>query len=125
MRASRTYGSVRGARHETRVPTATDGGASSSRCSAARRRHGRSRRGRSNRQNSIASFRASTEAQPDPFVEGFRDGLRERGYVEGRNLVLELRYSPGKTPDALRAAISELTRRNWDLAVEAVRPSAP
>ena len=61
-------------------------------------------------------FWASTEAQPDPFVEGFRDGLRERGYAEGRNLVLELRYSPGN-PDALRAAVSELTRRNWDLAV--------
>ena len=26
MRASRTYGSVRGARHETRVPTATEAG---------------------------------------------------------------------------------------------------
>ena len=61
-------------------------------------------------------FWASTESQPDPFVDGFREGLRERGYVEGRNVVLELRYAPGN-PDALRAVISELTRRNWDLAV--------
>src|SRR5829696_7308626 len=30
----------------------------------------------------------STEAQPDPFIAGFRDGMRERGYVEGQNLPL-------------------------------------
>jgi hypothetical protein len=61
-------------------------------------------------------FWASTESQPDPFVDGFREGLRERGYIEGVNVVLELRYAPGN-PDALRAVVSELTRRNWDLAV--------
>ena len=43
-------------------------------------------------------FWASTESQPDPFVDGFREGLRERGYIEGVNVVLELRYAPGN-PD--------------------------
>ena len=61
-------------------------------------------------------FWASTESQPDPFVDGFREGLRERGYIEGRNVVLELRYAPGN-PDALGAVTSELTRSKWDLAV--------
>jgi putative ABC transport system substrate-binding protein len=61
-------------------------------------------------------FWASTESQPDPFVDGFRDGLRERGYVEGQNVILNLRYAPGD-PDALRAVISELTRDKVDLAV--------
>jgi putative ABC transport system substrate-binding protein len=61
-------------------------------------------------------FWASTESQPDPFVDGFREGLRERGYIEGRNVVIELRYAPGN-PDALGAVISELTRTKWDLAV--------
>ena len=61
-------------------------------------------------------FWASTESQPDPFVDGFRDGLRERGYVEGQNVILSLRYAPGD-PDALRAMISELTRDKVDLAV--------
>ena len=61
-------------------------------------------------------FWASTEAQPDPFVDGFREGLRELGYVEGNNLVLQLRYAPGN-PDALRSALSELTRDKVDLAV--------
>jgi putative ABC transport system substrate-binding protein len=27
-------------------------------------------------------FWASSESQPDPFVDGFREGLRERGYTE-------------------------------------------
>ena len=40
-------------------------------------------------------FWASTESQPDPFVDGFRDGLQERGYIEGKNVALSLRYSPG------------------------------
>jgi putative ABC transport system substrate-binding protein len=61
-------------------------------------------------------FWASTESQPDPFVEGFRDGLKERGYIEGRNVVLSLRYAPGN-PDALRPMMSELARDKVDLAV--------
>jgi putative ABC transport system substrate-binding protein len=50
----------------------------------------------------------STEAQPDPFVDGFREGLRRHGYVEGRSVVLDLRYT--RDLDALRAAVAELTR---------------
>jgi putative ABC transport system substrate-binding protein len=49
----------------------------------------------------------STEPEPDPFLAGFREGLRQKGYVEGRNVVLELRYAPGR-PDALRLAVTEL-----------------
>ncbi len=44
------------------------------------------------------------------------EGLRERGYVEGKDIVLELRYAPGN-PDALRAVLAELTRGKVDLAV--------
>lgn len=48
----------------------------------------------------------STETQPDPFVDGFREGLRRHGYVDGRNVVLDLRYTPDL--DALRRAVTEL-----------------
>ncbi len=58
----------------------------------------------------------STEAQPDPFIAGFRDGMRERGYVEGRNLAFELRYAPGD-PAALRAMLPELLAVPADLIV--------
>jgi putative tryptophan/tyrosine transport system substrate-binding protein len=61
-------------------------------------------------------FWVSTESQPDPFVDGFREGLRERGYVEGKDVLLELRYSPGN-PDALRPVLAELTRGKVDLVV--------
>ena len=37
----------------------------------------------------------STDAQPDPFIDGFREGMRALGYGEGRNLVFVLRC-PGK-----------------------------
>ena len=50
----------------------------------------------------------STEAEPDPFVDGFREGLRRHGYVEGQNLILELRYT--RDLDVLRKAVAELTQ---------------
>jgi putative ABC transport system substrate-binding protein len=33
-------------------------------------------------------FWVSTLSQPDPFLDGFREGLRERGYIEERTLFL-------------------------------------
>ena len=64
-------------------------------------------RGLSRRQASKFILWVSTEAQPDPFIAGFRDGMRERGYVEGQNLAFVLRYAPGD-PAALRAMLPEL-----------------
>jgi len=61
-------------------------------------------------------FWVSTEFQPDPFLDGFREGLRERGYVEGKNVVFEVHYAAGD-PNALRQVISELKGGNIDLAV--------
>jgi putative ABC transport system substrate-binding protein len=61
-------------------------------------------------------FWVSTESQPDPFLEGFREGLRERGYADGKDVVFELHYAAGD-PGALRQVISELKRGNIDLAV--------
>jgi putative tryptophan/tyrosine transport system substrate-binding protein len=58
----------------------------------------------------------STEAQPDPFIAGFREGMRERGYVEGRNLTFVLRYAPGD-PAAVRAMLPALLEIPADLIV--------
>jgi putative ABC transport system substrate-binding protein len=49
----------------------------------------------------------SIEAQPDPFIEGFREGLRREGYVEGANVILDVRYSPGNI-EGLNAAVADL-----------------
>ena len=58
----------------------------------------------------------STASGPDPFLDGFREGLRAQGYVEGKNVVLQSHYSPGN-PQALRAIVSELKAGDVDLVV--------
>jgi putative ABC transport system substrate-binding protein len=58
----------------------------------------------------------SAGSQPDPFLEGFRDGLRKLGYVEGQNVVLETRHAQGNL-DALTAGAAELAQSNVALVV--------
>jgi putative tryptophan/tyrosine transport system substrate-binding protein len=58
----------------------------------------------------------STVSQPDPFIAGFRDGMRGHGYVEGQNLAFILRYAPGD-PAALRTMLPDLLRVPADLWV--------
>ena len=58
----------------------------------------------------------STEAQPDPFIEGFGQGMKERGYTEGQNLAFVLRYAPGD-PAAVQAMLPELFAIPVDLIV--------
>jgi len=60
----------------------------------------------------------STEVQPDPFIAGFRQGMKDRGYVEGQNLAFVLRYAPGD-PVAVRAMLPELLAIPADLIVVA------
>jgi putative ABC transport system substrate-binding protein len=52
---------------------------------------------------------------PDPST-GFLEGLRELGYVEGKNLVIAARYADGH-PDRLEALAGELTRLDLSLIV--------
>ena len=52
----------------------------------------------------------STEAPPDPFVDGFREGLRQNGYHEGQNVILDVRSA--RDLGALRTAVAELVRAN-------------
>src|SRR5215212_12214573 len=58
----------------------------------------------------------STEAEPDPFIAGFREGMRARGYVEGQNLAFILLYTPAD-PGALRAMLPEILAAPADLIV--------
>ena len=49
-------------------------------------------------------------------VEALRTGLRELGYVEGRNIVIEFRWAEGKY-DRLSDLVAELIRLNVDVIV--------
>src|SRR5262249_59363994 len=45
----------------------------------------------------IGYLSGATPATGGPFVDSFKQGLRELGYVEGKTYVLEVRYSEGKS----------------------------
>jgi len=51
-------------------------------------------------------------------IEAFRQGLRELGYVEGKNIVVEYRYAEGKQ-DRVRELADELARLKVDIVVSA------
>ncbi len=53
---------------------------------------------------------------PSPNVEAFRQGLRALGYVEGRNVVIEYRYTENRD-DRLQALAADLVRARVDVIV--------
>jgi putative ABC transport system substrate-binding protein len=61
----------------------------------------------------LAAVSASADA---PRLEAFRQGLRELGYVEGQNLVIEFRHEGGGF-ERLPALVAELLRQKPDVLV--------
>lgn len=56
-------------------------------------------------------------ASPEPStVRAFRDGMRELGYVDGKNVVLETRYAEGR-PERFSELLADLIRRKVDVLV--------
>ena len=58
---------------------------------------------------------------PSPSMEAFRQGLRDLGYVEGRNILLEFRWHEGKVDRSLALA-AELVQRKVDVIVASSVP---
>ena len=54
-----------------------------------------------------------------PHLESFRQGLRDLGYIEGKNIVIEYRYAEGR-PDALPALAAELVGLNVDVILTTI-----
>ena len=57
------------------------------------------------------------------WVDGFRDGLRELGYIEGKNLVIERRHTLGHEAE-LRPLAAELVQMKPDVIVTLSTPAA-
>jgi putative ABC transport system substrate-binding protein len=57
---------------------------------------------------------------PQTFIEGFRQGLRELGYVEGQDISIE--YGLAGSADRLPEAAAELVRRKVDVIIASGTP---
>jgi putative ABC transport system substrate-binding protein len=53
---------------------------------------------------------------PSPFLDAFRQGLKDRGYVEGRNIVIEIRYA-NASHERADATVAEFVRTGVDVIV--------
>ena len=55
-------------------------------------------------------------SEPTPFLDAFRQGLRERGWVEGHNLVIEWRWAEGNLA-RFASLVADLARLPVDVLV--------
>src|SRR5712691_10592766 len=69
----------------------------------------------------IGVLLTNSQSSQSIYIEAFRQGLRERGYVEGQNVVIEYRYGDGNL-DRLPKLAAELVGLNVDLIVTGGTP---
>src|SRR5262249_1525170 len=62
-------------------------------------------------------------APPEPLLEAVRDGVRDLGYMEGRDIVLEVRWAEGKH-DRLAGLAAELVGLKVDVIYAFTTPPA-
>jgi putative ABC transport system substrate-binding protein len=62
------------------------------------------------------AFLLASSPGTDPRVEGFRQGLRELGYIEAKNIAIEWRYAEGKE-DLVSKLAAELVQLNVEIIV--------
>jgi len=65
----------------------------------------------------IGYLSATGEANnPGPQVEAFRQGLRDLGYVEGKNILVECRYLEGNWTGFLPSLLNSCNSRSMSLS---------
>jgi putative ABC transport system substrate-binding protein len=57
---------------------------------------------------------SGTAETPSPLLEGFRQGLRELGYVDGKNVLIERRYAEGRF-DRMSPFVQEFVQKKVDV----------
>ena len=128
-KAAAGFQSRRGRRHESAPVTPhiccfpdIQGGASSSRCSAARRPWPLAARAQLRKVYRIGVLETTSVTLNAANIAAFHQGMRERGYQEGRDYEIEYRFGSG---DAGRypALAAELVGRHIDLIVTRGTPA--
>lgn len=64
----------------------------------------------------LAARSRSTPSQPDVYYDAFTKGMRELGYVEGQNILVEWRFADGQY-DRLSELAADLVRANVEVIV--------
>jgi hypothetical protein len=64
----------------------------------------------------IGRLQSSSPSDPNPTLEAFREGLRDLGYIEGQNLVIESRYAEGRE-ERLPDLAAELVRLQVEVMI--------
>ena len=59
-------------------------------------------------------------SNPGPYVEAFREGLRDLGYIDGKNIMIEYRGAEGNV-DRMPSLVAELVQLKVDVLVLPVR----
>jgi len=54
-----------------------------------------------------------------PYIKAFREGLRDLGYIEGKNILIEYRHAEGNV-DRVPGLVAELVQLNVDVVVSGV-----
>jgi len=70
----------------------------------------------------IGYLAAASSSTASPLTEAFREGLRQLGYVEGKNIVIEWRYAEGSS-QRLPELATELVSLKVDVIVTASTPA--
>ena len=61
--------------------------------------------------------------EPESFYDAFFESLREYGYEEGRNLLVERRYARGRA-ERFKEFAAEMVRLNVDIIIVVTTPAA-
>ena len=61
-------------------------------------------------------------SNPGPIVDGFRQGLQNLGYIEGKNIVVEYRYYEGKL-DRVSGLVAELVQLRVNVLIVGALPA--
>lgn len=64
----------------------------------------------------VGHVSTGSASAPGPLVDAFRQGLRELGYADGKNIVIDYRYAEGKE-NRMPGLVNELVHSNVDVPV--------